>query len=130
MTAFQDLQATEWRDVAIGEIPEIIVYRDKRGTFTRSVTIAFVVVVIITFMIRGQHFAGYSVLRHWRVHADHDDGLRDPPAYPEDFTGRKRFWGSLGAGFAGCTFWHCFCRPDRRKMDGGRLGGLDFIQRS
>ena len=28
MTAFQDLQATEWRDVAIGEIPEIIVYRD------------------------------------------------------------------------------------------------------
>ena len=22
MTAFQDLQATEWRDVAIGEIPE------------------------------------------------------------------------------------------------------------
>ncbi len=32
MTAFQDLQATEWRDVAIGEIPEFIVYRDKRGT--------------------------------------------------------------------------------------------------
>ena len=29
MTAFQDLQATEWRDVAIGEIPEIIVYRDQ-----------------------------------------------------------------------------------------------------
>ena len=29
MTAFQDLQATEWRDVAIGEIPEIIVYRDN-----------------------------------------------------------------------------------------------------
>ncbi len=29
MTAFQDLQATEWRDVAIGEIPEIIVYRDR-----------------------------------------------------------------------------------------------------
>jgi len=27
MTAFQDLQATEWRDVAIGEIPEVIVYR-------------------------------------------------------------------------------------------------------
>ena len=54
MTAFQDLQATEWRDVAIGEIPEIIVYRDKRGTFTRSVTIAFIVVIIITFIIRGK----------------------------------------------------------------------------
>ena len=24
MTAFQDAQATEWRDVAIGEIPEVI----------------------------------------------------------------------------------------------------------
>ena len=42
MTAFQDAQATEWRDVAIGEIPEVIIYRDKRGTFTRSVTITFV----------------------------------------------------------------------------------------
>ena len=41
MTAFQDAQATEWRDVAIGEIPEMIVYRDPRGTFTRSVTITF-----------------------------------------------------------------------------------------
>ncbi len=29
MTAFQDLQATAWRDVAIGEIPEIVVYRNK-----------------------------------------------------------------------------------------------------
>ena len=41
MTAFQDAQATEWRDVSIGEIPEVIVYRDPRGTFTRSVTITF-----------------------------------------------------------------------------------------
>src|SRR5574339_182277 len=39
MTAFQDLQATEWRDVAIGELPEFIVYRNSQGTFTRSVTI-------------------------------------------------------------------------------------------
>ena len=30
--------ATEWRDVAIGEIPEAIVYRNPQGTFTRSVT--------------------------------------------------------------------------------------------
>src|SRR5512141_2095032 len=41
MTAFQDAQATEWRDVAIGEIPEVIIYRDPKGTFTRSVTITF-----------------------------------------------------------------------------------------
>src|SRR3989304_2796458 len=54
MTAFQDAQATEWRDVAIGEIPEAIVYRDPRGTFTRSVTITFAVAVVIMFLVRGQ----------------------------------------------------------------------------
>src|SRR6266498_2132250 len=54
MTAFQDAQATEWRDVAIGEIPEAIVYRDPRGTFTRSVTITFGLSVIIMFLVRGQ----------------------------------------------------------------------------
>jgi len=101
MTAFQDLQATEWRDVAIGEIPEIIVYRDKRGTFTRSVTIAFAVVIIITIIIRGNTslgvpyygigvfmpimMMGFAIRRHVLQH----------------YTGAKRFWGSLGAGFAG-----------------------------
>ena len=101
MTAFQDLQATEWRDVAIGEIPEIIVYRDKRGTFTRSVTIAFVVVIIITFLIRGQTFLGipyygigvfmpimmmgFAVRRHILK------------TFPK---GAKRSWGAFGAGFA------------------------------
>jgi len=101
MTAFQDLQATEWRDVAMGEIPEIIVYRDKRGTFTRSVTIAFVVVIIITFAIKGNTSAGvpyygigvfmpimvmgFAVRKHVLAH----------------FTGAKRKWGSLAAGFAG-----------------------------
>jgi hypothetical protein len=54
MTAFQDAQATEWRDVAIGEIPEVIVYRDPRGTFTRSVTITFGIAVIIMFLVRGK----------------------------------------------------------------------------
>ena len=100
MTAFQDLQATEWRDVAMGEIPEIIVYRDKRGTFTRSVTIAFVIVIIITFVIKGKTslgipyygigvfmpimMMGLSIRKHILVTA----------------TGAKRFWGSLGATFA------------------------------
>ena len=53
MTAFQDAQATEWRDVAIGEIPEIIIYRDKRGTFTRSVTITFAVSILIMLLVKG-----------------------------------------------------------------------------
>jgi amino acid transporter len=101
MTAFQDLQATEWRDVAIGEIPEIIVYRDKRGTFTRSVTIAYILVIIITFVIRGKTalgipyygigvfmpimMMGFAIRRHI---------LRTYPM------GAKRSWGALGAGFA------------------------------
>jgi hypothetical protein len=54
MTALQDAQATEWRDVAIGEIPEAIVYRDARGTFTRSVTITFGVAVLIMLLVRGR----------------------------------------------------------------------------
>ncbi|MEW5940187.1 MAG: hypothetical protein AB1750_11020, partial [Chloroflexota bacterium] len=53
MTAFQDAQATEWRDVAIGEVPEIIIYRDRHGTFTRSVTITFILAVLIMFIVRG-----------------------------------------------------------------------------
>ncbi len=101
MTAFQDLQATEWRDVAIGEIPEIIVYRDKRGTFTRSVTIAFILVIIITFIIRGRTdlgipyygigvfmpimMMGFAIRRHI---------LKTSPM------GAKRSWGAFGAGFA------------------------------
>ncbi len=101
MTAFQDLQATEWRDVAIGEIPEIIVYRDKRGTFTRSVTIAYIIVIIITFIIRGKTalgipyygigvfmpimMMGFAIRRHILK------------TYPK---GTKRSWGAFGAGFA------------------------------
>jgi hypothetical protein len=101
MTAFQDLQATEWRDVAIGEIPEIIVYRDPRGTFTRSVTISYIITLIIMFVVKGNSSAaipyygvgvfmpimvmGFSIRKHILT----------------NFTGRVRKWGSLGAGFAG-----------------------------
>jgi hypothetical protein len=101
MTAFQDLQATEWRDVAIGEIPEIIVYRDKRGTFTRSVTIAYILVIIITFVIQGKTalgipyygigvfmpimMMGFAIRRHILK------------TYPK---GRKRNLGAFGAGAA------------------------------
>jgi len=101
MTAFQDLQATEWRDVSIGEIPEIIVYRDPKGTFTRSVTISYVITMIIMFIVKGNSSAaipyygvgvfmpimvmGFAIRKHILQH----------------FTGRVRKWGSLGAGFAG-----------------------------
>ncbi len=100
MTAFQDAQATEWRDVAIGEIPEAIVYRDPRGTFTRSVTITFAAAVLIMFLVRGQTSVaipfygvgvfmpitamGLAVRRHVLTHS----------------TGRARRWGSVGAAIA------------------------------
>lgn len=100
MTAFQDAQATEWRDVAIGEIPEVIVYRDERGTFTRSVTITFAVAVLIMFLVRGRTSVaipfygvgvfmpitamGLAVRRHIKTH----------------YTGNARRWGMAGATFA------------------------------
>jgi amino acid permease-like protein len=101
MTAFQDLQATEWRDVAMGEIPEIIVYRDKRGTFTRSVTIAFVVVIIITFLIRGNTSAGVPYYGIGVFMPIMVMGFAVRKHILEHFTGRKRAWGSAAAGFAG-----------------------------
>lgn len=53
MTAYQDMQAITWRNVAIGEIPEIVVYRNPKGTFTRPVTAAFIAAVIIQFLVQG-----------------------------------------------------------------------------
>ena len=100
MTAFQDAQATEWRDVAIGEIPEAIVYRDPRGTFTRSVTITFAAAVLIMFLVRGQTtvaipFYGVGVFMPITVM-----GLAVRKHVLEHFTGRARTWGAAGATFA------------------------------
>ncbi len=100
MTAFQDAQATEWRDVAIGEIPEAIVYRDPRGTFTRSVTITFGVAVFIMLLVRGQTtvaapFYGVGVFMPIMVM-----GLAIRQHILAHFTGRVRTWGARGAAFA------------------------------
>ena len=100
MTAFQDLQATAWRDVAIGEIPEIVVYRNKAGTFTRSVTAGFIISVVIMFLVRGQTtlavpFYGVGVFMPIMVM-----GLAMRKHVQKYFVGRKRFWGTLGATFA------------------------------
>ncbi len=100
MTAFQDLQATAWRDVAIGEIPEVVVYRNPAGTFTRSVTAGYIIALLIMLVLRAQQSAavpyygigvfmpimvmGLSIRRHILL----------------KYTGRVRKWGSLGAGFA------------------------------
>jgi hypothetical protein len=100
MTAFQDAQATEWRDVAIGEIPEAIVYRDPRGTFTRSVTITFAVSVFIMLLVRGKTslavpFYGVGVFLPICIM-----GLAIRQHILQHYTGRARTWGVLGATFA------------------------------
>jgi hypothetical protein len=100
MTAFQDLQATEWRDVAIGELPEFIVYRNAQGTFTRSVTIGFIATVIIMFMVRGQTsvavpFYGVGVFMPIMVM-----GLAIRKHIQFHFTGRAKAWGTFAASFA------------------------------
>ncbi len=97
MTAFQDAQATEWRDVAIGEIPEAIVYRDPRGTFTRSVTITFGLAVVIMLLVRGQTsvavpYYGVGVFMPITVM-----GLAVRRHVQQHFTGRARTWGMAGA---------------------------------
>jgi hypothetical protein len=100
MTAFQDLQATEWRDVAIGELPEFVVYRNAQGTFTRSVTIGFVATVIIMFMVRGQTsvavpFYGVGVFMPIMVM-----GLAIRKHIQVHFSGRAKAWGTFAASFA------------------------------
>lgn len=54
MTAFQDLQAITWRNVAIGELPEVVVYRNPKGTFTRPVTAAAIVAIVIELLVKGR----------------------------------------------------------------------------
>jgi hypothetical protein len=100
MTAFQDAQATEWRDVAIGEIPEVIVYRDPRGTFTRSVTITFGIALVIMLAVRGETtkavpFYGVGVFMPIMVM-----GLAIREHVKKNFTGKARSWGVFGASFA------------------------------
>jgi len=100
MTAFQDAQATEWRDVAIGEIPEVIVYRDPRGTFTRSVTVAYVAAVVIMLLVRGQTSHAipfYSIGVFLPITAM---GLAIRKHIQQHYTGRRRSLGAAGAGFA------------------------------
>jgi hypothetical protein len=100
MTAFQDAQATEWRDVAIGEIPEIIVYRDPKGTFTRSVTITFGVAALIMLLVRGETTAaipyyGVGVFMPIMVM-----GLAMRQHVKRTLLGKARTWGLIGTTFA------------------------------
>ncbi len=101
MTAMQDLQATAWRDVAIGEIPEIVVYRNPQGTFTRSVTAGFVIAVGLMLLVRGRTsvavpFYGVGVFMPIMVM-----GFAIRKHIQKTSTGQKRVWGARAAGGVG-----------------------------
>jgi hypothetical protein len=100
MTAMQDLQATAWRDVAIGEIPEVVVYRNPQGTFTRSVTAGFIIAVGLMLLVRGHTsvavpYYGVGVFMPIMVM-----GFAVRKHILATETGRKRAW---GAGLAGAV---------------------------
>ena len=100
MTAYQDLQAMAWRNVAIGEIPEIVVYRNPKGTFTRPVTAALLAAILIQFLVRGNvslaiPFYGVGVFMPIMAM-----GLAIRQHILKTTTGRARSWGSLGATIA------------------------------
>ncbi len=102
MTAFQDLQAITWRNVAIGEIPEVVVYRNPKGTFTRPVTAAAIVAIIIQFLVQGKTSAavpyyGVGVFMPIAVM-----GLALRQHVKQTLTGRARTWGLFGTTFAAC----------------------------
>ncbi|MDP2995592.1 MAG: hypothetical protein Q8N46_10790 [Anaerolineales bacterium] len=100
MTAYQDLQAMAWRNVAIGEIPEAVVYRNPKGTFTRPVTAAAIAAIIIQLLVRGESSLAvpyYGVGVFMPIMAM---GLAIRRHILATMTGRKRFWGSLGATIA------------------------------
>jgi len=95
--SIQDLQAMAWRNVAIGEIPEIVVYRNAKGTFTRPVTAAVVAAIVIQLLVRGDPSLAipyYGVGVFLPIMAM---GLAIRRQIILSASGRKRFWGTLGA---------------------------------
>jgi hypothetical protein len=98
MTAYQDLQAMAWRNVAIGEIPEIVVYRNPKGTFTRPVTAAAIAAIVIQFLVQGRVSLAipyYGVGVFLPITAM---GLAIRQHILQNFTGRTRTWASRAAG--------------------------------
>ncbi|MCS7059935.1 MAG: amino acid permease [Anaerolineae bacterium] len=100
MTAYQDMQAITWRNVAIGEIPEIVVYRNMKGTFTRPVTAAAITAIIIQFLVQGRTSLAvpyYGIGVFLPITAM---GLAIRRHVLLNYTGRKRLWGGAAATFS------------------------------
>lgn len=108
MTAYQDLQAMAWRNVAIGEIPEAIIYRNPKGTFTRPVTAAAITAIVIQLLVRGKTGLAvpyYGVGVFMPIMAM---GLAIREHIKQSSRGPARTWGmagaSLAAALAGAVF--------------------------
>ncbi len=89
--------------MAIGEIPEFVVYRNSKGTFTRSVKAGFVVAIVIMLLVHGETtiavpFYGVGVFLPITVM-----GLAIRRHLKEHFSGRKRTWGMRAATLAAAT---------------------------
>jgi len=127
MTAFQDLQATAWRDVAIGEVPEFVVHRNKQGTFTRSVTAGFIIAIVIMLLVRGRTsvavpFYGVGVFLPITVM-----GLAIRRHVLAHYTGARRAWGALAASLAAALAGLVFVGQIVGKWDeGGWLALVSF----
>lgn len=53
MTAFQDTQATAWRDVPVMGLPEVLAEKNMGGTFVKAVHATFGLAIIIMLLVRG-----------------------------------------------------------------------------
>jgi len=125
MTAFQDIQSMAWRNVAIGEIPEAVVYRNPKGTFTRPVTAAVVAAVVIQLLVRGRTGAAvpyYGVGVFLPITAM---GLAIRQHILKTATGRGRAWGAAGATFATALGLFVFVGQIVGKWEEG--GGLVLV---
>ncbi len=106
MTAFQDLQAITWRNVAIGEIPEVVVFRNPKGTFTRPVTAAAIIAILIQFLVQGRTSAAVPYYGVGVFLPITMMGLALRQHVKKTLTGRARTWGLFGTTFA--TFLAAF----------------------
>lgn len=101
LTAYQDIQAMAWRNVAIGEIPEVVVYRNPKGTFTRPVTAALIAAIVVHLLVRGETslavpYYGVGVFLPLTAM-----GFAIRQHIKQTATGRTRAWGMFGATSAG-----------------------------
>ncbi len=119
MTAFQDLQAITWRNVAIGELPEVVVYRNPSGTFTRPVTAAAIMAIFIQLLVRGNTstavpYYGVGVFMPIAIM-----GLAMREHVKKHLTGQARTWGLVGTTFATALSTFIFVGQIVTKWDEG-----------